>query len=128
MGVSALQENGITKKILYLFQEKTLTPKYHPLTKVRNSRIVLFVGAQIIGFAAAFAVTQTVGTFHSKLLRFYTNLFSAAIVFPVVILLLLPVRTHLVPRLPFTRDELAILDRPTASPFVSGAFPLSIIA
>jgi hypothetical protein len=65
MGVSALQENGITKKILYLLQDKTLTPKYDPLKKVRNSRIVLFVGAQIIGFAAAFAVTQTTGTFFS---------------------------------------------------------------
>ena len=65
MGASALQENGITKKILYLFQDKTLTPKCDPLRKVRNSRIVLFVGAQIIGFAVAFVVTQTVGTFYS---------------------------------------------------------------
>ncbi|EDR13740.1 uncharacterized protein LACBIDRAFT_230567 [Laccaria bicolor S238N-H82] len=101
MGASALQENGITKKILYLFEDKTLTPNYDPLRKVRKSRIVLFVGAQIIGFAAAFAVTQTI----------------AAIGFPVIILLLLPVRTHLVPLLPFTRNELAILDRPTASAF-----------
>lgn len=43
---------------------------------------------------------------------------SAAIGFPIVILWLVPVRTFLVPRLPFTEDELAILDGPTASPFV----------
>lgn len=36
-----------------------------------------------------------------------------------MILLLVPLRTIVVPRLPFTEEELAILDRPTASPFVS---------
>jgi hypothetical protein len=44
---------------------------------------------------------------------------AAAIGFPVVILLLVPLRALLVPRLPFTDEELAILDGPTASPFVS---------
>jgi hypothetical protein len=44
---------------------------------------------------------------------------TAAIGFPVIIMLLLPVRTHLIPRLPFTKEELAILDGPAASPFVS---------
>jgi len=43
----------------------------------------------------------------------------AAIAFPVVILLLVPVRTLLIPRLSFTSEELTILDGPTASPFVS---------
>ena len=33
-------------------------------------------------------------------------------------MLLVPVRTYFVPRLPFTDEELAILDGPTASPFV----------
>ena len=42
----------------------------------------------------------------------------AAIGFPVIILLLVPIRSLLVPRLPFTAEELAILDGPTASPFV----------
>lgn len=46
---------------------------------------------------------------------------AAAIGFPVVILLLVPLRAILVPRLPFTDEELTILDRPTASPFVSVA-------
>ena len=46
---------------------------------------------------------------------------AAAIGFPVVILLLVPLRALVVPRLPFTDEELAILDGPTASPFVSFA-------
>lgn len=43
----------------------------------------------------------------------------AAIGFPVIILLLIPLRTLVIPLLPFTEQELAILDGPTASPFVS---------
>jgi hypothetical protein len=34
-------------------------------------------------------------------------------------MLLIPLRIFLIPRLPFTDEELAILDGPTASPFVS---------
>lgn len=45
--------------------------------------------------------------------------FTAAIGFPVIILLLVPLRTLVIPRLPFTEEELSILDGPTASPFVS---------
>jgi hypothetical protein len=45
---------------------------------------------------------------------------SAAVGFPIIILLLIPLRTLVVPRLPFSAVELDILDRPTASPFVSG--------
>jgi hypothetical protein len=44
---------------------------------------------------------------------------KAAIGFPIIILLLLPLRTLLIPRLPFTEEELRILDGPTASAFVS---------
>ena len=44
----------------------------------------------------------------------------AAVGFPIIILLLIPLRTLVVPRLPFSPEELAVLDRPTASPFVSG--------
>lgn len=43
----------------------------------------------------------------------------AAIGFPVLILLLVPLRALVIPRLPFTPEELSILDGPTASPFVS---------
>ncbi|KAF8556671.1 hypothetical protein OG21DRAFT_1458883 [Imleria badia] len=101
MGAAALQGNGITLKLLYLLRDKSLTPCDEPLRKVRKSRLILFVAVQLIGFGATFAITQTI----------------AAIGFPVVILLHVPLRTLVIPRLPFTPEELAILDGPTASPF-----------
>lgn len=51
--------------------------------------------------------------------RFLNEENKAAIGFPVIIMLLVPLRAIVVPRLPFTDEELAILDGPTASPFVS---------
>ena len=52
-------------------------------------------------------------------MHFLTRTRLAAIGFPVVILLLVPLRALVIPRLSFTPEELAILDGPTASPFVS---------
>lgn len=43
----------------------------------------------------------------------------AAIGFPIIIMLLVPLRVFLVPRLGFSKEELDILDGPVASPFVS---------
>lgn len=62
--------------------------------------IWVFVGLELIGFGATFAITQTI----------------AAIGFPVFILLYIPMRTWLMP-LFLTTQELGILDAPTASPF-----------
>ncbi|KIK59270.1 hypothetical protein GYMLUDRAFT_44640 [Collybiopsis luxurians FD-317 M1] len=101
MGADALQGNGITQKILYFFRDKTLTSRDDPLRRVRKSRIVMFLAVQLVAFGATFAITQTI----------------AAIGFPVIIMALIPIRTWLIPRLPFTLEELAILDGPTASPF-----------
>ncbi|EIN11935.1 hypothetical protein PUNSTDRAFT_83796 [Punctularia strigosozonata HHB-11173 SS5] len=101
MGADALEGNGITQKIFYFFRDKSLMSPYDPLHKVRKSRVLLFVVAQLIGFGAAFAITQT----------------QAAIGFPIVVFLLVPVRTYLIPRLPLTPEELATLDGPTASSF-----------
>ena len=61
MGVDALKSNGITKKFLYLIKDKNITSKHDPLNKVRKSRILLFIGVQLLGFGATFAITQTVG-------------------------------------------------------------------
>ncbi|TFK48706.1 hypothetical protein OE88DRAFT_1713837 [Heliocybe sulcata] len=101
MGLQALLGNGITQKILYLLRDRSLIPKNEPLRRVRKSRIVMFVAVQLVGFGATFAITQTI----------------AAIGFPVLIFLLVPLRTVVVPRLPITAEELSILDGPTASPF-----------
>lgn len=61
MGADALEGNGITRKILYFFRDKALTPADEPLRRVRKSRILLFVIVQLAGFGATMAVTQTIG-------------------------------------------------------------------
>ena len=123
MGADALRTNGITLKLLYLIRDRTLTLPDEPLHKVRKSRIVLFVAVQLIGFGATFGITQTIGTVSVSSYHPHSfpdsRIHLAAIGFPVVILLLVPLRTWVIPRLPFTPEELAILDGPTASPFVS---------
>ncbi|KAF2280374.1 uncharacterized protein EI97DRAFT_491800 [Westerdykella ornata] len=101
MGIQALEANGITLKILFLAQDRHLTPKSDPLLRIeRRIAVWAFVALELIGFGATFAITQTV----------------AAIGFPVFILLYIPLRTWVMPRW-FTQQELSILDAPTASPF-----------
>lgn len=101
MGVQALQGNGITQKLIFLAQDKDFTPASNPLKRLkRRGAIWAFVIIELIGFGATFAITQTI----------------AAIGFPVIILLLIPVRSFLFP-LWFTGEELGVLDAPTASPF-----------
>ena len=101
MGVQALEGNGITIKLLFLARDKNLTPASDSLSRIqRREAIWYFVALELAGFGATFAITQTI----------------AAIGFPIIILLLVPVRTFLLPKY-FTADELALLDAPTASPF-----------
>ena len=57
MGVQALEANGITAKLLFLTRDKQLTPKSHPLKQIdRRAAIWLFVGIELVGFAATFAM------------------------------------------------------------------------
>lgn len=101
MGVQALEGNGITTKILFLCKDRSLTPNSEPLKRIeRRKAIWWFVSIQLLGFAATFAITQTI----------------AAVGFPVFILALVPIRTWLLPRW-FEEGELRLLDGPTASPF-----------
>lgn len=101
MGVQALQANGITAKLLFLARDKNLTPANSPLKLIkRRIAIWMFVIIELIGFGATFAITQTI----------------AAVGFPIIILLLIPVRALLLPRI-FHPDELMALDEPTASDF-----------
>lgn len=101
MGVQALQGNGITQKLIFLAQDRNLTPTSNPLKRLeRRLAIWVFVVLELIGFGGTFAITQTI----------------AAIGFPVIILFLIPVRAFLFP-LWFSPEELSTLDAPTASPF-----------
>lgn len=124
MGADALLSNGMTHKIKYLMQDRLLTPQREPLAKVRKSRIWLFIIIQLVGFGATFAITQTIGEWskspsvNQEPKKMLKELFEAAIGFPVIIMLLIPLRILVIPRLPFTSEELSILDGPTASPFV----------
>jgi hypothetical protein len=109
MGFQALEGNGLTAKLLFLLRDAALTPAGHALRGVRRAAVWAFVLVELVGFAATFAMTQTV----------------AAVGFPVVIFLLIPLRAMVLPRW-LSRAELAVLDGPTASPFtmesVGGSF------
>ena len=134
MGLDELSGNGITRKIQYLFTDRAMTPYNEPLHRVRKTRILLFVAVQLFAFGATFAITQTIGapTFASinvdqvdtSQLFCFVFVVPAAVGFPIIILLLIPLRTLVVPRLSFSSVELDLLDRPTASPFVSGLRPV----
>lgn len=101
MGVQALEGNGITLKLFFLLRDKSLTPASEPLKRIKRRLAVwVFVFIQLLGFGATFAITQTI----------------AAVGFPIIILLLIPVRTFVLPKW-FSAEELAVLDAPTASPF-----------
>ncbi|KAF2854937.1 hypothetical protein T440DRAFT_464258 [Plenodomus tracheiphilus IPT5] len=101
MGIQALEGNGITLKLLFLLRDKNLTSPSDPLSRVQRRWVVwAFVGLELVGFGATFAITQTI----------------AAIGFPVFIFLYIPMRTFLMPRF-MTKEELGLLDAPTASPF-----------
>ncbi|KAG7530249.1 hypothetical protein FFLO_05179 [Filobasidium floriforme] len=102
MGSSALFGSGVTALFLFLIKDRRLTSPSDPLRRVRKSRIMMWLVFQLLGFAATFAITNTI----------------AAIGFPIVIALLIPFRILVIPRLHlFTEDELNILDGPVASPF-----------
>lgn len=102
MGAQALAGNGITLKLLYLFRDPELHSPNDPLRKLdRQLAIWVFVACELIGFGATFAITQTI----------------AAIGFPIIILLLTPFRTWVMP-LWFRPEELRALDAPTAGAFV----------
>jgi len=102
MGVQALAGNGITLKLLFLAKDRELTDASDPLSRLdRRSAIWAFVVLELIGFGATFAITQTI----------------AAIGFPIIIMLLVPIRTWILPKW-FREDELRALDGPTAGSFV----------
>ncbi|KZM25155.1 inorganic anion exchanger [Ascochyta rabiei] len=101
MGIQALESNGITAKLIFLLTDRQLISPSEPLAQISRKWVVwAFVALELIGFGATFAITQTI----------------AAIGFPVFILLYIPMRTFLMPRI-FSDTELRVLDAPTASPF-----------
>lgn len=102
LGLQALYGNMITEQISYLFKDKHKTRKDDKYHSVRKSRIWLFVAFELIGFGATYAVSVIP---------------RAAIGFPVIIILLIPFRTYVVPKCGFTEHELGVLDGIAANEF-----------
>lgn len=62
LGLDALEDNGITKKLLYVIQDRRLRPDHEPWRRVRKPHIVMFASVELMGSAATFAITQTTGS------------------------------------------------------------------
>jgi hypothetical protein len=54
----------MTLKIIWLLADKSTIPDNDPLKRCRLKSVYYFVGLELIGFAATFAITQTIGKPH----------------------------------------------------------------
>ncbi|GAA5840606.1 hypothetical protein JCM3766R1_000709 [Sporobolomyces carnicolor] len=98
VGWGSVEGNGIVHKTLYLLRDRELIPPDHPLKEIKKMSIFKFIGVQWLFFAAIIAVSETI----------------AGIGFPVIIILLIPLRHFTLPKF-FTPFELSVLDAPTAN-------------
>lgn len=117
VGWGSIEGNGIVHKALFLMRDPSLTPPEHPLLQVRKRAILQFIAIQLFFFAGIMAVSETLGTSHTRpnlVVRALTNFQTAGIGFPIIITLLIPVRHYWLPRI-FSEKELAVLDAPTAN-------------
>lgn len=94
----SIESNGILAKLVHLQTERRFVQRGDKLLAVRRRKVLLYVVLQVGGVAACVAVSHTL----------------AAIGFPVLIILLIPVRTFLAPRW-FSLRELRVLDEFTAT-------------
>ncbi|KAK7994970.1 hypothetical protein PG990_013743 [Apiospora arundinis] len=93
VGWGSIESNSIVHRLMFLMSENRFIQRDEPLLQVRRRAIWLFIGLQGLGVVATVAISQTI----------------AAIGFPVLIILLIPLRTHLMPRW-FLLSELEVLD------------------
>ncbi|KAI5627893.1 anion exchange protein 2 isoform X2 [Silurus asotus] len=102
MGVMSLNGIQLTERMLLLL----MPPKYHPdhtyVRKVRTLRMHLFTVIQVVCLAGLWAVMST----------------QASIAFPFVLILTVPLRRFLLPRL-FTQREMHCLDADEAEPTIN---------
>lgn len=94
----SIESNGILAKFLHIQSERRFIQRSDKLTTVRRRKVLLFIALQMAGVASCVAVSHTL----------------AAIGFPVLIILLIPLRIFLVPRW-FSLGELQIMDDFTAT-------------
>ncbi|KAG9508321.1 hypothetical protein J7337_001885 [Fusarium musae] len=98
VGWGSIESNGILQKFIYLQSEQRFIQRDEPIILVRRRKVSLYIALQFIGVAACVAISHTI----------------AAIGFPVLIILMIPLRILVVPRW-FTLKELQILDDFTAT-------------
>ncbi|SCV33735.1 related to human band 3 anion transport protein [Fusarium fujikuroi] len=98
VGWGSIESNGILQKFVYLQSEQRFIQRDEPIIRVRRCKVFLYIALQFIGVAACVAISHTI----------------AAIGFPVLIILMIPLRIFFVPRW-FTLKELQILDDFTAT-------------
>ncbi|RBQ78594.1 hypothetical protein FVER14953_00060 [Fusarium verticillioides] len=98
VGWGSIESNGILQKFIYLQSEQRFIQRDEPIILVRRRKVFLYIALQFIGVAACVAISHTI----------------AAIGFPVLIILMIPLRILVVPRW-FTLKELQILDDFTAT-------------
>ncbi|KAF5654393.1 hco3 transporter family [Fusarium sp. NRRL 25303] len=98
VGWGSIESNGILQKFIYLQSEQRFIQHDEPIIRVRRRKVSLYIALQFIGVAACMAISHTI----------------AAIGFPVLIILMIPLRIFVVPRC-FTLKELQILNDFTAT-------------
>jgi hypothetical protein len=60
MGTDALWTSGVTAIFLFLIKDHHLTSPTDPFRQVRKSRLWAWLIIQLLGFAATFAITNTI--------------------------------------------------------------------
>ncbi|KAF4544152.1 Hco3- transporter family protein [Lasiodiplodia theobromae] len=98
VGWGSIESNGIVGKLVMLMRERRFIQHDEPLLRIERRKIWMYIGFQVVGVAACVAISQTI----------------AAIGFPVLICAMIPLRTHVLPKV-FTRHELEVLDDLTAN-------------
>lgn len=67
MGFDALFTSGVTGIFLFLIKDRHLTLPTDPYHQVRKSRLWGWLFLELIGFAATFAITNTIAAIVSSL-------------------------------------------------------------
>lgn len=98
VGWGSIESNGIVQKLIFLQSERRFIDRSEPLLRVPRRRTWLYVCLQLVDVAACVAISNTI----------------AAIGFPVLIMLLMPLRILYMPKW-FELEELQILDDFTAT-------------
>jgi hypothetical protein len=94
MGVSGLMVNPLCKRIGYLFYERALLPPGDMFRKVETHYIIKYLMMQLLCLTAIWVVKKTAGAY-----------------FPIVIMLMIPMRMYLLPY--FFNEKTPLVDKAT---------------